>query len=76
VQWKCHCGHRWNAFDTAARCPECGFQHTFTRCPDSLQGCNELSPHLDWYEGLNKMMEELLVEIPQTAQRNERSKSF
>jgi hypothetical protein len=26
-------------------------------------GCNKHSPHLDWYEGLDKIVEELIEEV-------------
>jgi len=45
-RWHCSCGHCWNTFDTAARCPACDLQWHDTACPS----CGEWSPHVDWYE--------------------------
>ncbi|HYC83696.1 MAG TPA: hypothetical protein VEB86_00680 [Chryseosolibacter sp.] len=58
--WKCHCGCTWNTFDTAAKCPDCGFQHQLTQCPGPVGGCNAFSFHLDWYEDLDNTIEEAL----------------
>lgn len=47
-RWCCRpsCGHVWNTFETAARCPACGYQWTWTAC----LACHRRSPHVDWYE--------------------------
>lgn len=57
--WECHCGHVWNTFDTAARCPSCHHQHELTQC----LSCHKMSPHLDWYKQLNQWLKELLESI-------------
>jgi len=44
-RWQCTCGHIWNTFDTAAKCPACGYQWKDTACP----ACHKWSPHIDWY---------------------------
>jgi len=51
--WICKCHHLWNTFDTAAKCPACGYQWEDTACP----ACHKWSPHKDWYhiEGLDKV---------------------
>lgn len=46
-RWLCTCGHVWNTFDTAGKCPACDYQWQHTQCP-SLS-CNKWSPHKDWY---------------------------
>lgn len=57
--WACtKCNHLWNTFDTYARCPACGHQHDDTQCPH----CDKVSPHEDWYIGLNGLVEELIEE--------------
>lgn len=61
--WQCHCGHQWNTFETAARCPACGFQHEKTSCVPFAGGCHAHSDHLDWYEGLDDIIEELKQEV-------------
>lgn len=56
--WACEsCGLEWHIFDTAARCPTCDYDHENIYCIEWEGGCGELSPHLDWYEGMD---EELL----------------
>ena len=44
--WKCTCGHRWNTFDTKAKCPNCKTQWEDTWCPN----CGNSTPHDDWYQ--------------------------
>jgi hypothetical protein len=44
-RWVCDCGHRWNTFDTRARCPACGTRHEWTACGQ----CGERSDHERWY---------------------------
>ncbi len=61
--WHCHCGHTWNVFETIGRCPACHFQHENTQCVPHAGGCDKHSPHLDWYEGLDKIIEELIEEV-------------
>jgi hypothetical protein len=45
--WRCSpgCGHVWNTFDTAGRCPGCSTQWTSTAC----LRCHVWSAHDDWY---------------------------
>lgn len=62
AHWYCQCGHQWDTFSTAARCPGCGYQHEVTQCPDEPGGCSAFSPHLDWYEGLDEPVEEIVKE--------------
>lgn len=45
-RWYCTCGHTWNTFDTAGRCPACDYQWRDTACLT----CHEWSRHVDWYE--------------------------
>jgi hypothetical protein len=45
-RWACSCGHVWNTFDTAGRCPRCDKQWRDTQC----MKCIRWSPHEDWYE--------------------------
>ncbi len=62
--WQCTCGTVWNTFDTAARCPGCGKVWDYTQCVDhSIGGCSALSPHLDWYDGLDDVVDKLKEEI-------------
>lgn len=44
-QWNCKCGHLWNTFLTAGKCPACHFQWEITGCPH----CGEASEHQAWY---------------------------
>jgi hypothetical protein len=44
-RWTCYCGCPWHTFDTAGRCPDCGFQHEHTVC----LACHRWSQHLAWY---------------------------
>jgi hypothetical protein len=58
--WQCTCGCQWNTFDTGARCPACGKVWQYTQCVDPLiGGCERISPHLDWYDGLDDVVREL-----------------
>jgi hypothetical protein len=45
VRWGCKCGHVWNTFWTAGKCPACHFQWEETMCPH----CGEMSDHRAWY---------------------------
>ncbi len=67
--WQCSCGHTWNTFETAARCPACSRQWEYTQCILHRGGCDKMSPHLDWYKGLDKWLENELrrIEIPAEA---------
>ena len=49
-RWSCGpggCGHVWNTFETAGRCPACDRKWTDTAC----LRCGQWSPHEEWYEG-------------------------
>lgn len=62
--WECNCGHNWDTFKTAARCPKCGMQHKMTACmPSFMGGCSKMSPHIDWYRNLDELLEEELEAI-------------
>lgn len=62
--WACSaCGHIWDTFATAARCPSCGHQHEHTSCIPFRGGCNAYEPHIDWYKGLDNWVREQLEEI-------------
>ena len=63
--WWCECGHRWDTFETAARCPSCKKQWEVTQCPTDPGGCGEISPHLEWYRGLDDWLREELERILQ-----------
>ena len=54
--WQCHCGHNWDTFQTQGRCPVCRFRHEHTQCIS----CDVVSLHLDWYEGLDGVLDEIL----------------
>lgn len=55
--WQCTtCEHSWDTFETGARCPNCSHQYEMTQCIHHAGGCNESSPHLDWYKGLDKWL--------------------
>ncbi len=57
-RWQCSvCKTAWNTFATRANCPGCGKVYENTVCLKSKGGCNQVSPHADWYEK---------VEIPKT----------
>lgn len=60
--WRCACGHRWDVFATAGRCPECGLEQTHTACVPSAGGCVVVSPYLDWYVGLGQVVDGFLAE--------------
>ena len=61
--WKCTCGYSWDTFATAARCPYCGKIWKDTQCVDTAGGCGSWSPHLDWYDGLDEIINRLKEEI-------------
>lgn len=49
--WMCTvCKTRWNTFTTKGCCPTCGKVYEETQCIRRKGGCDEMSPHLDWYE--------------------------
>lgn len=39
------CGQQWDTFATAARCPGCEAQFSWTMC----LSCGRVSPHKAWY---------------------------
>jgi hypothetical protein len=61
--WACTCGHEWNTFDTGGRCPKCKKVWEETQCLSDEGGCSQWSPHLDWYEGLEAIVQKLKEEI-------------
>lgn len=61
--WACTCGTVWDTFSTAGRCPGCGKIWKDTQCVINAGGCTAWSPHLDWYEGLDEIIERLKEEI-------------
>jgi len=61
--WRCDCGHRWDTFSTGARCPVCTKIHEYTQCPTNGGGCYQWSPHLDWYDGLDDIVNALKESI-------------
>jgi hypothetical protein len=67
--WQCTCGHIWDTFSTAARCPVCAKQWEYTQCIPHRGGCVAMSPHLDWYKGLDRWLEEELASISELAQK-------
>lgn len=65
--WACSCGHIWNTFETAAKCPACGKQWKLTQCVRFKGGCGQLSPHEDWYRDLEGLLESELEEVKKAA---------
>jgi len=59
ARWSCTCGHAWNTFDTAGRCPACHHVWRDTQC----LACAGWSPHHDWYRDLDS------IEIGDVAER-------
>ena len=57
--WICDCEHEWHTFDTAGRCPNCSKVWVETQCRE----CAEWSLHLDWYNGLDDSVKDLLKQI-------------
>ena len=62
--WQCRCGHQWNTFETAGKCPQCGKIWKDTMCPGPgfPGGCGAWSPHIDWYHNLDEQVREALEE--------------
>ena len=71
--WHCSCGHSWNTFETAGRCPSCGREHHLTQCVRKAGGCQTLSRHEDWYEGLGHIMDEIGKEVVQIIENRSRA---
>ena len=67
--WQCNCGHVWNTFDTAGRCPACSYQWKHTCCPTFI-GCGRFSPHIDWYKDLDDLLEDELNAIKEQEKVN------
>jgi hypothetical protein len=61
--WSCTCGTHWDTFSTGGRCPTCGKQWEYTQCVYAAGGCTQWSPHLDWYENLDIVVEEIKEEV-------------
>jgi hypothetical protein len=61
--WYCTCGMNWDTFSTGARCPRCAKLWSYTQCPRKPGGCGGRSPHLDWYCGLDDVLNRLKEEI-------------
>jgi len=59
--WSCTCGHAWNTFDTAARCPACHEQWRDTQCLSTT--CAAWSKHLDWYKNLDDIFKKEIESI-------------
>ncbi|TVT40136.1 hypothetical protein FNT36_11595 [Hymenobacter setariae] len=62
AHWQCTCGYVWNSFETAAVCPKCQYRWKISQCPAAAGGCGAVSPHVDWYHGLDDLVEELVEE--------------
>ena len=60
--WQCHCGCVWDTFSTGGICPECKHRHQDTQCIEPAGGCTTMSPHIDWYEGMDRLVDEFLEE--------------
>jgi hypothetical protein len=58
-RWICKCQFIWNTFDTAAKCPSCGYQWLETQCP----GCSQWSLHVDWYHVEDDVKEQTIRSI-------------
>ena len=56
AHWECTCGHVWNTFETAGKCPNCAKRWDDTQCPGPNfgPGCGKWSKHIEWYKGLEK----------------------
>lgn len=61
--WQCTCETSFDTFATGARCRGCGKVWEKTQCILHAGGCAAWSPHLDWYEGLDDIVENLKAEI-------------
>jgi hypothetical protein len=61
--WKCNCGTVFNTFDTNGECPTCKKQWEYTQCVEDAGGCSNISIHEEWYQGLDKVVDELFEEL-------------
>jgi hypothetical protein len=59
--WQCKCGHIWDTFETHGECPACHYIWKHTACP----ACYKWSRHIDWYRGLDDLIDELNNESKQ-----------
>lgn len=58
--WNCQaCGSEFDMFVAGGRCPSCDFVHELTPCIPWKGGCDRISPHLDWYSGIDRKLERL-----------------
>lgn len=61
-RWKCSvCRTVWNTFETGGQCPACGKTYTDTMCIRSKGGCQQMSPHADWYETIETPKTKLIL---------------
>lgn len=67
AHWQCTCGYVWNSFETGAVCPKCQYRWKISQCPTTPGGCGTVSPHVDWYHGLDALIEELVEEAEYAA---------
>lgn len=69
--WQCRCGHSFDAFEHAGRCPACFRQWEKTQCVPQAGGCSQSTPHLDWYGDLKGWLEKELytIEVPQSKEK-------
>ena len=67
--WGCTCGHVWNTFATAAKCPNCGKQWKDTQCIPFRGGCYEFSPHIDWYRNLDNIIEKEIESLKKVKEK-------
>lgn len=62
--WQCSsCYHSWDTFMTGAVCPACKRQYKETQCIGYRGGCNQMSPHIDWYRELPQRLKEEVEEV-------------
>ncbi len=62
AHWICEsCQMDFNMFEDAGRCPRCYHTHDETQCISYAGGCGEISPHLDWYLGLDQGLKEINI---------------
>lgn len=62
--WQCHCGHSWNTFDTAGKCPNCSKIWEDTQCTDPYEGgCLSWSKHIDWYRNIDREIQKEVEQI-------------
>jgi DNA-directed RNA polymerase subunit RPC12/RpoP len=61
--WLCRsCEMEFDMFADAGRCPRCNHSHEYTECIEYAGGCQSISPHLDWYKGLDQGLREINIE--------------